>query len=147
MATVPETVTRSGMQAAFGAPQPGSGTSVALPIQPKRRFVAWLFTAWAVLSLAWTGFILMDLYNKAAAQADMSREVEDELDSASCTHSPCPAALRTTPQEEWSNIAQTYLQLGYVPILEWTVVPPVALLAIGIGGIVMMRRLRVAARA
>ncbi len=100
----------------------------------------WLFAGWAVLSVAWSGYILVDLYNRAADQADMSREVERELDSDSCNGGPCQAALHETPQENWSNIAETYLQLGYVPILEWTVVPPAILLAVGLGGAVLMRR-------
>lgn len=146
MVTVPESVTRSGMRAAFDATQADSGVYGRLGTQPKRRIAAWLFAGWAVLSLAWTSFILMDLYNRAAAQADMSREVEAELDSASCGDLPCKASLRATPQEDWSNIAQTYVHFGYVSLLEWTILPPATLLAIGIGGILLMRR-RTTARA
>jgi len=129
------------MRTAFDAVQADSG--VASLAEPKKRHLGiWLFAGWAVLSVSWTGCVLVDLYNRASDQADMSREVEHDLDSDSCGPGPCAAALRETPQEKWSNIAETYLQLGYVPILEWTVVPPAMLLAVGLGGAVMMRRRR-----
>ena len=143
MVTVPESVTRSGMQTAFEAPRTDSSVACPESLQlGKRRIALWLFGGWAVLSVAWTGFVLMDLYNRASDQADMSREVERDLDSDSCADVPCRAALRETPQENWSNIAETYVQFGYVPLLEWTVVPPAMLLALGLGGAVMMRRHR-----
>jgi len=148
MVTAPESGTRRGMQDAFEAARADCavpGLAVAA-YTAKRRIGAWLFAGWAVLSLAWTGFILVDLYNRAAAQADMSRQVELELDSATCTEEPCKTSLRETPQEDWSNIAETYVQFGYVSLLEWTIAPPAILLVVGIGGTIMLRR-RVAARA
>lgn len=146
MVTVPESVTQGGMQTAFGGPRTDSNAaSIASP--RKRHIGVWLFAGWAVLSVAWAGFMLMDLYNRVADQADMSREVEQELDSGLCSGAPCEAALHETPQEDWSNIAETYLQFGYVPLLEWTILPPALLLAAGLGGAIMMRRRRMAARA
>ena len=132
------------MQTAFEAPRADSSVACPENLQlGKRRLALWLFAGWAVLSVAWTGFVLMDLYNRATDQADMSREVERELDSDSCGNGPpCEAALRETPQENWSNIAETYVHFGYVPLLEWAVVPPALLLAVGLGGAVVIRRRR-----
>jgi hypothetical protein len=141
MMTFSESARRSGVQVALDAPLSDSGASCAVDGNRRRRFGIWLLAVWVVLSLAWTGAVFSQFYYQVSAQADMSREVELDLDSASCDGGPCKASLRATPQENWSGIAETYMQFGYVSLLEWTILPPAALLlAAGIAGTMLLRR-------
>ena len=153
-----ESVTQSGMQEAL--PAAPDDSDAARPMQTEsraesgRRAVGlWLFAIWVLVSLVWTGTVAADVYYRATAQADMSQEVERDLDLVSCEGRDCSKPNRSGlpenrsgPQEKWANIAATYVHFGYVSILEWTMLPPALLLVAGIGGTLMLRRRRIATR-
>ena len=107
-----------------------------------RRAGRLLFAIWALISLVWTGSVAGNLYYRASAQADMSRQVEHDLDTASCIGTKCGEPAAATPQERWADIAETYVQFGYVSLLEWAMVPPTILLVAGVGGLMWLRRRR-----
>jgi hypothetical protein len=119
-----------------------SGTGLHERSDGKRfrtRRNAWFLVLWALLSTLWVGGVAIELYNRATLQADMSRDIEQELDSNACVGPKC-ATPRITASQHWKEIAQTYLQFGYVRILEWAALPPLAMLLIGCGGCVLLRR-------
>jgi hypothetical protein len=72
----------------------------------------------------------------------MARDVERDLDTVSCSAPACAAEAHPNLRERWSDIARTYLQFGYMPILEWSVGPPAILLVVGVGMIIVQRRRR-----
>lgn len=109
-----------------------------------QRLGRWLLAFWAFASLIWTTSIAVDLYHRANAQADMSTEVEHDLDLIACTGPGCSGSEGSGPQENWTKIAATYFHFGYVGILEWAMLPPVGLLVLGLGGAVLLRRRRAA---
>ena len=49
-----------------------------------RRAGRILFAIWVLLSLIWTGSVVGDLFYRARAQADMSQQVERDLDTVAC---------------------------------------------------------------
>jgi hypothetical protein len=100
---------------------------------------------WAVLSIGWGGAVGYDLFQRVSMQADMSRDVEAELDqgflSASCIGTQCAAqAARASKTQSWSGIASTYLRFGSDEMAEFTLGPPVALLLVGLGAMFIVRR-------
>ncbi len=117
--------------------------------QPHRLLSGRFFlTFWAAISLLWAAGVAFDLYHKAATQADMSRDVERELDQslipASCIGVQCggtPQPTDNTAQnvENWSDIASTYLKFGRNKVLEFVFGPPIAMLFLGLAGLVFYR--------
>ncbi len=105
----------------------------------------WLLAMWAVLSIGWGAAVGYDLFQRVSMQADMSRDVEAELDQgfqpASCAGAQCAAAAaRASKTQNWSGIASTYLKFGSDEMAEFTLGPPVALLVIGLGAMFIVRR-------
>jgi hypothetical protein len=105
----------------------------------------WLLAMWAVLSIGWGGIVGYDLFQRVSMQADMSRDVEAELDqgfqSASCVGTQCgAAAARAAKMQSWSGIASTYLKFGSDEMAEFTLGPPIALLLVGLGAMFIVRR-------
>lgn len=105
----------------------------------------WLLTMWAALSIGWGAVVGYDLFQRVSMQADMSRDVEAELDqgfqSASCVGAQCgAAAARASKTQSWSGIASTYLKFGSDEMAEFTLGPPVALLLVGLGAMFIVRR-------
>jgi len=100
----------------------------------------WLFSLWILASLVWAGSVAGDVYYRAQSQAEMSQEVERDLDLIACSGRGCDEAAAPAPQEKWGDIAVTYLQFGYATILEWMILPPVAVLLVGFGAALMRRR-------
>ena len=111
---------------------------------PLRRYVMWL-SAWAVLSVAWTGYAAFDLYRRAEVQAEMARDVERDLDQGlspiSCSGSHCDKPVDNA-QDRWADIASTYLRFGKVEMEEFVILPPIALLIAGLGILFTTKRLR-----
>lgn len=104
-----------------------------------------LLALWVVLSIGWGGAVSYDLYQRVAMQADMSRDVESDLDqgfvSASCVGTECGGIYAKTA-ETWnlSGIFSTYLKFGSDEMAAWAFGPPATLLLLGIGAAVMLRR-------
>jgi hypothetical protein len=107
-----------------------------------------LLAIWLVVSLIWGGTVGYDLYHRATVQADMSRDVERDLDQsliqASCNGPSCSGSTtRVSDQtENWSDIASTYFRFGSLEIGEYALGPPVALLAVGLAALLVFRRRR-----
>jgi hypothetical protein len=104
-----------------------------------------LLALWIVLSLGWGTAVGYDLYQRVSMQADMSRDVESDLDSnfasASCVGKDCSVISAKTAQTwNWSGIFSTYLKFGSDEMAEWALGPPAILLFLGIGATVMLRR-------
>ena len=78
-------------------------------------------------------------------QADMSRDVESDLDSgfasASCVGKDC-SGVSAKAAQTWnmSGIFSTYLKFGSDEMAEWALGPPAVLLLLGVGTSVMLRR-------
>jgi hypothetical protein len=111
----------------------------------------WLLTMWALLSIGWGAAVGYDLCQRVSMQADMSRDIEAELDQgfqpASCVGAQCAAAAaRTSKTQNWYGIASTYLKFGSDEMAEFTLGPPLAVLMIGLGAMFVVRR-RSASRA
>jgi MYXO-CTERM domain-containing protein len=98
-----------------------------------------LFAIWAVLSVLWTGGVGYNIYQRVCTQADMSRDVERDLDLISCTGQQC-ASVADSPTESKLDIVSTYIKFGSMDMAEATIGPPAILLLIVLGGIFMMRR-------
>jgi hypothetical protein len=80
-------------------------------------------------------------------QADMSRDVESDLDqgyvSASCSGKDCGGISAKAAQTwNWGGIFSTYLRFGSDEMAAWALGPPACLLFLGIGTSVMLRRRR-----
>lgn len=110
-----------------------------------------LLATWAVLSSVWAIGVGYEVFHEVNVQADMSRDVERDLDNispASCTEPACSAANRQAPEDEksqnenWSNIASTYIKFGSVDMAESALGPPLLILAAGAGWILFVRRRR-----
>jgi hypothetical protein len=99
---------------------------------------------WAVLSVIWVAAVGYTICQRVTMQADMSREVEQELDQgfvvASCTGPRCATPAGTAAAQNWSGIASTYIKFGSDEMAESVFGPPAALLIIGLGVILGMRR-------
>jgi hypothetical protein len=104
-----------------------------------------LLALWIVLSLGWGTAVGYDLYQRVTMQADMSRDVESDLDqgfaSANCVGKDC-SAVSSKAARTWnlSGIFSTYLKFGSDEMAEWALGPPAVLLFLGIGASVMLRR-------
>jgi len=104
-----------------------------------------LLALWVVLSLGWGTAVGYDLYQRVAMQADMSRDVESDLDqgfvSASCTGADC-GKVSAKAAQTWNlaGIFSTYLKFGSGEMAAWALGPPAGLLIFGIGAGVMLRR-------
>jgi len=106
-----------------------------------------LLALWVVLSLGWGTAVGYDLYQRVTMQADMSRDVESDLDqgyvSASCAGKECSGISAKTAQTwNWGGIFSTYLRFGSNEMAAWALGPPAGLLFLGIGATVMLRRRR-----
>ena len=104
-----------------------------------------LLALWVVLSLGWGTAVGYDLYQRVTMQADMSRDVESDLDqgyvSASCTGKECGVVSAKTAQTwNWGGIFSTYLKFGSDEMAAWALGPPAGLLLLGIGATLMLRR-------
>jgi hypothetical protein len=104
-----------------------------------------LLALWTILSLGWAAAVAIHVYDRANQEADVARDVERDLDTSACTGADCAAQSSTHVglRERWSDVAMTYLRFGYLPILEWSVGPPAALLVVGVGMIIVHRRRRI----
>lgn len=105
----------------------------------------WLLAFWVVLSIGWGTAVAYDLYERVSMQADMSRDVENDLDQgfvpASCTGTECgKAAAKAARTWNWSGIASTYLKFGSDEMAAFALGPPAGLLIVGIGATLMLRR-------
>jgi MYXO-CTERM domain-containing protein len=87
----------------------------------------------------WTGGVGYNIYQRVCTQADMSRDVERDLDLVSCTGEQC-ASVGDSPTESKLDIVSTYIKFGSMDMAEATIGPPAILLLIVLGGIFMMRR-------
>ncbi len=104
-----------------------------------------LLALWVVLSLGWGTAVGYDLYQRVTMQADMSRDVESDLDQgyvpASCTGKDCDGISAKTAQTwNWGGIFSTYLGFGGNEMAAWGLGPPAGLLLLGFGATVMLRR-------
>jgi len=103
-----------------------------------------LLALWVVLSLGWGTAVGYDLYQRVAMQADMSRDVESDLDqgfvSAKCTGVDCSVSAKAAQTWNLTGIFSTYLKFGSNEMAAWALGPPAALLIFGIGATVLLRR-------
>ncbi len=99
--------------------------------------------------MLWGASVGYNIYHRATVQADMSRDVERDLDqsfiNASCKGASCageaPKASSDATQN-WSDIASTYFQFDSMEIGEYALGPPLAVLAVGLAALVAIRRRR-----
>jgi hypothetical protein len=128
---------------------PFPGTSDVCPPQtmqhPWYLRVRWLLSIWAILSVMWGVAVGYDLCQRVSMQADMSRDVENDLDQgfvgASCTGAQCIGkSANAARTQNWSGIASTYIKFGSNEMAECILGPPLALLAIGLGAVFVLRR-------
>jgi hypothetical protein len=119
-------------------------TPEAALVKPSRRVkVRWLLASWAVLSVLWCGGVSYNVYQRITTQADMSRDVEADLDqgfvNASCGGSQCGGGAAVQQTENWSGIASTYFKFGSTDMIEYTFGPPLVLLILGVSTFFMVR--------
>jgi hypothetical protein len=105
----------------------------------------WLLALWVVLSLGWGAAVAYDLYQRVSMQADMSRDVESDLDqgfvSANCAGTECgKGAAKMARTWNWTGIASTYIKFGSDEMAAFALGPPAGLLVIGIGAMLVLRR-------
>ena len=110
-----------------------------------------LLTIWAVLSIFWFTGSGYEIYRRVSIQADMSRDVERDLDqgfvNASCVGSACETLAQDIARpvqrtESLTGILLTYIRFGSDEMAETVLGPPVILLIAGIGAIFTLRRRR-----
>jgi hypothetical protein len=104
-----------------------------------------LLALWVVLSLGWGTAVGYDLYQRVSMQADMSRDVESDLDQgfvpAKCAGGDCGGITAKMAQTwNWAGIFSTYLKFGSNEMAAWALGPPAGLLFFGIGATVLLRR-------
>jgi hypothetical protein len=104
-----------------------------------------LLGLWVVLSLGWGTAVGYDLYQRVTMQADMSRDVESDLDqgfvSAKCAAAECGGvSAKTARTWNWAGIFSTYIKFGSDEMAAWALGPPAGLLILGIGATVVLRR-------
>ena len=104
-----------------------------------------LLSIWAALSVMWGLGVAYNVCERVSTQADMSRDVENDLDqgfvSASCTGPQCSGLSGNAQQaQNWSRIASTYIKFGSDEMAESIFGPPVVLLVIGLGTVFALRR-------
>lgn len=103
----------------------------------------WMLAFWLAASVIWGTAVIADVYHRARVEASMSNDVERELDQSACQETDCSDDFGTSAWKEgWRDVAKTYLQYGYVDILEWATVPPLGLLIAGLGANFVLRRRR-----
>jgi hypothetical protein len=105
----------------------------------------WLLALWVVLSLGWGAAVAYDLYQRISMQADMSRDVESDLDqgfvNASCAGTECgKGAAKMARTWDWTGIASTYIKFGSDEMAAFAFGPPAGLLIIGFGTMLVLRR-------
>jgi hypothetical protein len=104
-----------------------------------------LLALWVVLSLGWGAAVGYDLYQRVTMQADMSRDVESDLDqgfvAASCVGAECGKISAKAAQTwNWSGIFSTYIRFGSDEMAVWALGPPAGLLIFGVGATLALRR-------
>jgi len=128
--------------------QSGEADSQSAPVKQRRfklKSYRMVLSVWAALSALWVGCVVYDVYLRAQTQAQMSRDVERDLDqgltSISCTGPQCGVPMHDEP-DRWPDIASTYLRFGRVEMGEFVFVPPGALLVTGLGIAFVAKRRR-----
>ena len=110
-----------------------------------------LLAAWAALSVFWLAGAGYEIYQRVSLQAEMSRDVERDLDqgfvNASCVGAGCGTANAEVAHparltENLTEILLTYIRFGSDEMVETVFGPPIVLLIAGIGAIVTIRRRR-----
>jgi hypothetical protein len=105
----------------------------------------WTLSIWAVISVMWGMAVVYDVCQRVSTQANMSRDVENDLDqgfvTASCTGPQCSGSSANAQRtQNWSRIASTYIKFGSNEMAESIFGPPAALLVIGLGTVFVLRR-------
>jgi hypothetical protein len=117
-----------------------------IPKRSRRIKARWLLAGWAVLSILWAGGVSYNVYQRISTQADMSRDVEADLDqgfvNASCSGTQCGGSEAVRKTQNWSGIASTYFRFGSTDMMEYTFGPPIVLLILGTSATLMFRRRR-----
>jgi uncharacterized protein (TIGR03382 family) len=128
---------------ACGAPQAYATQTHSKPIaRPKIRY---FLAIWAMLSVAWISAAVYNIYQRVDEQADMSMDVEHDLDQGLTTVAcagKCLAGVQESPAFSRFEIASTFFRFGSVEMGECVFGPPVALLLIGLGALSVLRRRR-----
>ncbi len=100
-----------------------------------------LLAVWAAISAVWFVAVAYDLYLRVSEQADMSADVERDLDQGavpvSCSGTDCSGS--TESLQNRLDIAATYFRFGGDEMTECVFGPPLALLILGSGVILLMR--------
>jgi len=108
--------------------------------------IRWFLALWFVLSVGWGGAVAYNVCQQISMQADMSRDIERELDqgfvNASCTGADCGGGTAVERTQNWSGIASTYLKFGSADMMEYAFGPPAILLVVGLGSLFGLRRRR-----
>ncbi len=130
---------------ACGAPQAYATHAVGRRVA--RLKIRYLLAIWAVLSVAWMSIAVYNIYQRVDEQADMSMDVEHDLDQ-SLTPAACAGKCLTGVQDSAiSNrfeIASTFFRFGSVEMAECVFGPPAGLLIVGLGALSVFRRRRLA---
>jgi hypothetical protein len=127
-----------------------SGTANAaqtVVVRRARRVKArWLLASWAALSVLWAGGVSYNVCQRISTQADMSRDVEADLDqgfvNAACSGAQCSGSEAVKKTQNWSGIASTFFKFGSTDMIEYTFGPPIVLLVLGTSATLMFRRRR-----
>ncbi len=125
-----------------------TAADAAEAVSPKRSRIKarWLLAGWAALSILWAGGVSYNVCQRISTQADMSRDVEADLDqgfvTASCTGPKCGGGEAVRKTQNWSGIASTFFKFGSTDMIEYTFGPPIVLLVLGTSAAVMLRRRR-----
>ncbi len=116
------------------------------PRRSRRIKARWLLATWAILSVLWAGGVSYNVYQRISTQADMSRDVEADLDqgfvNASCSGQQCGGSDAVRKTQNWNGIASTYFRFGSTDMMEYTFGPPIVLLILGTSMTLMLRRRR-----
>jgi len=109
-------------------PESGEDAAETLGTALRRRLftIKSMVAIWIVLTSVWTSCVVFDFCERVREQTDMSRAVEEDLDSGGCAQQDC------APQpQRWWDVASTYLKFGGEEMAEWAVAPPAILLIAG----------------
>jgi hypothetical protein len=137
---------------ALGRPAVAEGAchqqaSVApVKLRHRRRFGLRTFLmVWAAISVLWIAGASYDIYQRIDEQADMSVDVERDLDQgltpASCSGQCLSGGLAGALSDRF-EIASTFFKFGSVEMGECVLGPPAALLLVGLGIFSAFRRRR-----
>jgi hypothetical protein len=134
-------------QTSTATPYPVAPDGCALPQRQHPWYLSarWMLSIWAALSVIWGLAVVYDLCERVSTQADMSRDVENDLDqgfvTASCSGPQCVRSSANAQRtQNWSRIASTYIKFGSNEMAECIFGPPAALLVIGLGTVIVLRR-------